>query len=666
MNTIGTDCEGGSGTRARALVAVIAMGATLLGGEHVAEACGCLSPPAVTEGDYAVNQRAEQIIFEVEPGWVTAHVLISYAGAPESFAWIVPVPEVPELGLSPVSAFGLVDRLTAPQIVARRDDICPVSAWSCRYHEPAFCGASGGGCSGDSGGYGPQLIDGGFGGGDAGASGEPPPVTVVDQQVVGDYETVTFRAHEAAAATQWLRDNGFIVNQTTSIFMEPYVQANMVFVAIKLVPGAGVAAIKPLKLRYRAAFPMIPLVLTAVAAEPHLTVTAFVYGAEPYRPLGKPVVEVPPGRIATDPAGRLNYPMVLARTIDEGGGDAFAIEYRGGAARPEFGQGSGGPFGGCCGNAYDACFLEGNGQCECPRDDFDRADCEAQGDLVEGVALLDDLNARYTTLTRITTRVSPEEMRFDPTFEPDHGAPWFGAKITNASQPSLAACEGAVIDKAAYADIQDRQTCASVYCGLGSQCVTTAQGPACACAPGTVAQRFTDLDSRASVTCVPETPTVDLRAGGEQLPDACAAVSCGSGRCVDRNGVAVCACDDGAAAVAGTGDAPRCAPIVRRTNTPGALDFSESLRKLDVCAPPPPSCGSDGWLVHVGTPNAGVACSADVDPVPSQLRPPPKPTCERGGTFCQGSPDSSSTVPTIAASWLVLGLLVRRRRRGRA
>ena len=81
-----------------------------------AYACGCLSPPAVQEGEYAVNQRAEQIIFEVEPGWVTAHVLIKYAGDPAKFAWIVPVPEVPELAISPLTAFGLLDRATSPLV----------------------------------------------------------------------------------------------------------------------------------------------------------------------------------------------------------------------------------------------------------------------------------------------------------------------------------------------------------------------------------------------------------------------------------------------------------------------------------------------------------------------------------------------------------------------
>src|SRR5665647_486699 len=108
---------------------LIALGA-LVADPRVSEACGCLSPPAVPVGDYAVNQQSEQIIFEVEPGWVTAHVLIKYAGKPESFAWIIPVPEVPELSLSPISAFGMLDRLTAPDVGVNVENICPVSEWA--------------------------------------------------------------------------------------------------------------------------------------------------------------------------------------------------------------------------------------------------------------------------------------------------------------------------------------------------------------------------------------------------------------------------------------------------------------------------------------------------------------------------------------------------------
>lgn len=636
-----------------AAVAVVVAFAVLVARPHAAEACGCLSPPAVTEGEFAVNQRAEQIIFEVEPGWVTAHVLIKYAGNPASFAWIVPVPEVPELAISPTAAFGLLDKLTAPNLNVSVENLCPTSAWSCRYHDQPSCARDVFGANEDGAG-GTSLVD-------AGASGDgAPPVTVISEQVVGDYQTVTFRANEAAAATQWLRDNGFIVNQTTSIYMEPYVQANMVFVAAKLVAGAGIDGIKPLKMRYRAAFPMIPLVLTAVAAEPHLTVSAFVYANEAFRPMGHPVVSIDPNRLARDNDGRLNYPMVLARTVDEAGGDGFVIEYRGNTVQADLNQNS--P---CCSAGYDRCGVGGDNQCQCPTAEFDRQDCEAAApDLIAGADLLDQLATKHTTLTRITTRVSPEEMLWDPTFEADFGATRPGRMTVTGTQPSLSACEGAVIDKDSYAVVEGLQGCAALYCGLGGECVTTAAGAGCACGGGTVAQRFIDLDGKPSVTCVPATPTCDLRANGEQLPNACAGVSCGSGQCIDRNGVAVCSCAPNAAAIAGTGTAPRCEQIADRSSTPGAADFSEPLRDFDVCAPPPPSCGENGWLVRTGSDRPGVACGG-TEPAVRLTWPGPAPTCNDAILFgCGGCSQSAApAVPALAGAWIVGLLLMRRRRR---
>lgn len=639
---------------AAVLVLATSVAGTLLVAEtSVAHACGCLSPPAVTEGEYAVNQQAEQIIFEVEPGWVTAHVLIKYAGDPASFAWIVPVPEVPELGISPISAFGLLEQQTSPQVGVVVEDVCPISEWACAYHDQPSC--KGLFDSDDQADWGGGFVDAGASS-DAGAA--TPPVTVIDQQVVGDYQTVTFRANEAAAATQWLRDNGFIVNQTTSIYMETYVQQNMVFVAAKLVPGAGSSAIKPLRMRYRAAYPMVPLILTAVAAEPHLTVTSYIYADQQFRPLGHPVVTLDPERIARDSKGRTNYPMVLARTVDEAGGDGFVIEYNGQPIQPGFGQGSM-----CCGYDYDVCFIANDSQCQCPGDAFDAADCAEQGDLVDGVELLQALAQKYASLTRITTRVSAEEMTFDPQFEPDFDALPGGRLTLFGKQPSLANCSGSVVDRFAYKQLDAKQSCASTYCGTGGSCVVTTAGPACQCNEGFVAQRFTDLDGEASVTCVPRTPPVDLRANGEQLPDACAQVSCGTGgTCIDRNGVAVCACGGSSGAAIGSGKAPACAPIVIAAASPGAEDFSEPLRDLDVCAPAPPSCGPNGWLVRHPSPRPGVDCG--LTPVAEHLtRPPPKPTCE-GPFGCAGCQESPAPAPlsTLLSFGVVVIVVLRRRR----
>ena len=615
-----------------------------------ARACGCLSPPAVTEGDYAIAQASEQIIFEVTPGWVTAHVLIRYAGDPAQFAWLVPVPEVPDLSISPVSAFGLLDAATAPQVSVTPSDVCPVSEWACHYDYPE---SSGGGCLGGTEQAGLASTDAGtFGTSDAAAGGAPP-VTVINTQTVGDYQTVTFAASNAIGATQWLHDNGFIVNDTTSIYMESYIQANMVFVAAKLVPGAPSTAIKPLRLHYRAAYPTIPLILTAVAAQPHLTVTAFVYADQPYRPMGHPVVTIAPDRLARDGKGRFNYPMVLARTIDEAGGDAFAVEYRGSSSPSQVGTGS------CCGGGGDYCGIGNDGQCECPADEFDASDCAEQGDLVDGVRLLRALGGTYASLTRITTRISPEEMTFDPGFEPDPAAVASGPMYVASTQPSLASCIQAVRDRAAYADITAEQGCNAMYCGPTSECVITQAGPACACGSATVATGFIDLDEHASVTCVPAVPPVDLRAGGDLLTDACWAVDCGTGQCEDRNGVAVCRCDASSAAVLGStaGAPPRCSPIRLQTHSPGAQDFALPLAALAVCAPAPPLCGTDGYLEHVSSPRVGVDCG--------NATPPESLTTRTDGCGCQES-GGPSPAAFVGAAWFGLVVLVRRRRRGRA
>jgi hypothetical protein len=159
-------------------------------------------------------------------------------------------------------------------------------------------------------------------------------------------------------------------------------------------------------------------------------------------------------------------------------------------------------------------------------------------------------------------------------------------------------------------------------------------------------------------------PPVDLRADGIQLPDACANVSCGAGQCIDRNGVAVCACNDGAAAIASlTTASPSCAQVTSLSGSPGAQDFSEQLRGLKVCAPRPPVCGDGGWLEKTGTANPGVDCG-DSQPDPAQLREPPAPSCP--GLFgCNGcdTPGQGAPFGGIAAGWLVALVVFRRRRR---
>src|SRR5690606_5006244 len=80
----------------------------------------------------------------------------------------------------------------------------------------------------------------------------PPPVIVLAEEQIGAYDTIVFDADEADRAVQWLNDNGFIINETMSPYMQPFLDAGMVFVATRLVPGANLDEIRPLKLSYDA------------------------------------------------------------------------------------------------------------------------------------------------------------------------------------------------------------------------------------------------------------------------------------------------------------------------------------------------------------------------------------------------------------------------------
>lgn len=640
-----------------------------------ADACGCLSPPVptVSEAEYAVNQQAEQIIFEVEPGYVTAHVLIRYQGDPSKFAWIVPVPSVPDLSLSESLTFALLDDATAPIVSARATSLCPSPEYACMQHSMPNCGDPNGSTFSTGVGPGPSSTGSGMGAEGEGEGESPPGVEIIEQQQIGSYDTVTFSAGDASAAVTWLQDEGFIVNDTMTPFMQPYVDANMIFVAAKLIPGADLDEIAPLRMRYQADNPMIPLQLTAVAAEPHLTVTSYIYGSERFQPAGHPEITIDPAAISHSD-GRLNYPMVLARAVDEVGGDGFVTEFASAPPEPGFWSEP------CCSSDFDSCFIESDGICQCPGRAFDDVDCAEEEDLLNSVALMNQLREDHGFVTRISTRISADEMSFDPGFEPFTSGPDISGRLVLEGQRyELEACWNDVIDKTSYSSIELRQQCAAVYCGQGS-CVVTAQGDAgCDCDEGYVGRTFTDLDSQLSVTCVPDTHTVDFAAAGITLPDACTAADCGNGTCIDVGGFPTCACDPGfAASLSGDSTVPSCAAIEESTGNSGARDYSAAHEALAVCAPAPPECGEWGWLVpNANKTRQGVVCASSHPSDEAAFDIPAEPTCAdlglpelngengpkvAGGCGCAsaGTPDGLGWSAFISA--LALAGLRRRRR----
>lgn len=642
---------GNLGKSLQIAAAAVAACAVTLADVPTARACGCLAPPVpdpVNDDTFAVNQQAEQIIFETRDGTTTAHILIRYAGDPAQFAWILPVPVVPDdLALSESVAFGLIDDASAPTVSVGRESLCPSPEYVCTQHPPPTgCTTPPGyGAVGGAGGTG-GLSGGDFGSGGAagmaGMGGGEPPVTVFDRQQIGGYDTVTFGAGDAQAAVDWLNAEGFIVNATMTPFLQQYVDANMVFVAAKLVPGADLDAIRPLGVTYAGA-PMIPLILTAVAAEPHMTVTSYIFADEPYEPESRPLLGLDPRWISTGADGRVNYPMVVARAADDAGGDGFVMEYQGTPPPSSL------DANGCCGSDFDQCFAGDDGVCQCPGDAFDAADCADDEDLVNGVQLYRRLQDEYPVVTRLTTRLSAEEMTFDPMFQPMTGEPPVEGRLRLSNdRQSLESCRDDVVDEARYQSIETIQQCAALYCSDG-ECASAESGEVgCVCETGFVARKFTDLDGQESVTCVPDQAPVDFASAGITLPDACKNVDCGAGRCVDVGGFPTCRCTAGNVAVLGAeGRTATCKPVDLRSGFRGARDFSTALVDVRVCAPAPTAdCGRWGWLVpNQNKERQGVVCTSSIPEDPTRFEVPPEPTCEEyygpgyGGSGGSGGSD---------------------------
>jgi MYXO-CTERM domain-containing protein len=256
-------------------------------------------------GTTPVDQAGEKILFAVDELGIEVHVQIKYTGTDSEFAWVVPVQKVPTLKLGVDQVFYLVDQLTKP-------------VFYLNWHETGMC-------------RNPNL-----GGGDLDNAGGPPlpgphsgsGVDVVAQSVVGPYDSAIIRSDDPQAIKNWLSQNGYNLTPAGAALLDPYVQEQDYFVALKLHAGSDVKDIAPIVLRFAGGEPCVPLRLTAVAAVNDMKVTAFLLGQ--HRAVPQNYYEVRPDLARIDwLAGGSNYESVVSAAANEASGNAFVTEYAG-------------------------------------------------------------------------------------------------------------------------------------------------------------------------------------------------------------------------------------------------------------------------------------------------------------------------------------------------
>ena len=275
-----------------------------------ADACGCVAPPDPT---VPVVQNAERIAFAMEDGQVVAHIQIQYEGAADEFAWLVPVPAIPDMEVGTDELFAQLIAQTQPLYVVNRE-----YEGNCGF-DPSRGLSPNAGSSDD--------FD--SGGGEQSPPPADPGSPLILRATTGPYDYAVLSAANKDAMLDWLQDEEFFVPAGTESVVDPYINPNAYFLALKLRPGASEGDLQPIVVRYDSNMPMIPLILTSVAANPDMGILVWVLGDS--RAIPRNYFHTVLNDAAIDWLNAAqNYISVLTDAVDESDGHhSFVTEYAG-------------------------------------------------------------------------------------------------------------------------------------------------------------------------------------------------------------------------------------------------------------------------------------------------------------------------------------------------
>ncbi len=240
---------------------------------------------------------------------------IGYSGNAQEFAYVLPAKPGSRLEASNEAWFTALDASTRPIIMG-----------------PTNYGYGGGGYD-EGGGCGCGASTSAMSA-SAGSSRSGPTVQVVDQAVVGPYESVTVRSTDPAALDRWLKDHGYAIPDISGPIIASYVREGFDFIALRLRPGKDVRAMEPIRIVSAGTDTTLPLRLMQIGAGAKVGITLYVIGEGRYRTASFPDVAIDYKKLFWDGAqNRSNYQELSLATMATENGRAFVTEY---ADHPSF------------------------------------------------------------------------------------------------------------------------------------------------------------------------------------------------------------------------------------------------------------------------------------------------------------------------------------------
>ena len=248
---------------------LIAASALLAVGERQAEACGgCFQqppppPPSPRPPSVVTDHR---MIVAISQGQTTLYDELRYNGSPESFAWVLPISGTAKIGVSSDGVFSTLDAMTQITVIP----------------PPENCPAYPTGCSSSFGDNAAPASNAGAGGG----------VTVTAQQTVGPYETVQLHSNDGASLNQWLTSHGYVVPDDIKPVVDQYVSEHFDFLALKLVPGQGIQAMRPVRVTTTGASAVLPLRMVAAGTGAKVGIVLWMVAEGRYEPQNFPFFQI--------------------------------------------------------------------------------------------------------------------------------------------------------------------------------------------------------------------------------------------------------------------------------------------------------------------------------------------------------------------------------------
>jgi MYXO-CTERM domain-containing protein len=293
------------------IVGVLAACAVSVAFVDDARACGgCFVPPAVSADSPSVVTD-HRMILSVSKEQTSLYDEIRYSGNPASFSWVLPIRGLAKIGLSADVVFSTVHAYTATNVIAPPTNCpqprCPSRGGFGDYEATAAAG--------------PVAMD-----ASAGASGGGT-VTVTAQATVGPYETVQLKSTDPRALNDWLSRNGFNVPPDVAPIIDSYVREGFDFLAMKLVPGAGIQAMRPVRVTTQGASLALPLRMVAAGTGPTVGITLWVIGEGGYEPQNFPFFKIDSKDLVWDWAtSSSNYKELREQNTKANNGRGWEIE----------------------------------------------------------------------------------------------------------------------------------------------------------------------------------------------------------------------------------------------------------------------------------------------------------------------------------------------------